>query len=257
MANPIILAENILELGTPAATDTAAGYDVANITDRRPYTYWIAGAAGTKYVTVDCGVATTADAIGFVGHNFYTSGAEVSVECSDDNFAAETIEALAAFTVTSDRAVLKTFTSKNKRYWRIKMVTAAVAARIGAVLLGDRVTFNTAPVAPFDPFPESVIAETARAKSGHIIASAKRYVSSRIVAEFKGVPNSWITGTFKTLWDTYLSELYPFFWAWDLTNYATEAYWVVLPEDFELRIEYGDAGLDYRDMALEFEAIKE
>lgn len=257
MSNPIILAENIIELGTPAATDTASGYDVANITDRRPYTYWQANAAGTKYVTVDCGVATTADAIGFVGHNFYTASAQVSVECSDDNFAAETIEALAAFTPASDRAVLKVFTPKNKRYWRIKMVTAAVAAKIGVVLLGDRVTFNTAPVAPFDPFPESVIAETARAKSGHIIASAKRYVSSRIVAEFRGVLDSWITGTFKPLWDTYLAELYPFFWAWDLTNYSTAAYWVVIPEDFELRIEYGDLGLTYRDMTLEFEAIKE
>ena len=127
---------------------------------------------------------------------------------SDDNFAAETIEALAAFTPASDRAVLKVFTSKNKRYWRIKMVTAAVAAKIGVVLLGDRVTFNTAPVATFDPFPESVIAETARAKSGHIIASAKRYVSSRIVRSSgvlivdPGRSRPWghLLGTVPVLW---------------------------------------------------------
>jgi len=256
-SNPIILAENILELGTPAATDTASGYDVANIIDRRPYTFWVAGGAGTKYVTVDCGTSQTADALGIVGHNLYTASATVSVECSDDNFAAETVEALAGFTPSSDYALLKTFTSKDKRYWRIKIVTAAVAAKIGVAFIGDRVTFDKAPIADFDPFPETVVAQTTRSKTGHLIASAQRYIGSRIVAEFRGVLASWISSTFRSLWDSYLAKLYPVFWAWDITSDSTGVYFVVIPDDFTLSMKIGELGTDYRDMILEFQAVKE
>lgn len=54
-AKPKLLYDSILVGATLAATDTASGYDVDNITDLRPYTLHKFDDYGTKYITIDCG----------------------------------------------------------------------------------------------------------------------------------------------------------------------------------------------------------
>ncbi len=81
-AKPFILYNNIYTLGTPTATDTAAGYDVSNIKDYRAFTLWRAASAGTKYLTINAGSAQNFDTLGILGHNFATASATVSVEHS-------------------------------------------------------------------------------------------------------------------------------------------------------------------------------
>ena len=122
MQTPIILYDNRLTDGTPAATDTAAGYDILNILDLRTYTQWKAASSGTKYITIDCGSAKSADCLAVIGHNLYTAGATVSVESSSDN--ATWTQRLAGFTPTSDKAFMKLFVSASARYWRIKIINA-------------------------------------------------------------------------------------------------------------------------------------
>jgi hypothetical protein len=256
-AKPLVLAQNVFELGTPSATDTATGYDVLNILDRRPYTWWQANAHGTKYITIDCGTPTACDCLGVVGHNFYTCGATVSVECSADNFAAETIVALAGFTVLTNLAFLKIFTTQTKRYWRIKIVTAAIAAKIAVAFLGPGVSFpRTLSVDKnSDPGPEKIIAESTRSKTGNLIGSALAYVSRIITVTFDVITPAWITNTFRPLWDTYLSQLYPVFWAWEITNHPTEVYFVKIPDNFNLSMPYTSS--NYRSITLQFEGVKE
>lgn len=253
-AKPMILAENRLLDGTPTATDTATGFDVLNLRDLRPFTYWQANSSGTKYITVDCGTAKAADSLAMIGHNLYTADADVSVECSADNFAAETIEALAAFTPTSDRAFLKTFTERTKRYWRIKIVTASVAAKIGVLLLGSRLDFPRYPVGNFDPTPEKVNGIAARSKAGHMIGATLKNVSYSIRADFRALLPSWIDGTFRPLWDSYLSQLTPFFFSWDNENHPTDCRFVTIPEGFTLAMPYDPYR---RSLSLQMEGIKE
>ena len=253
-AKPIILAENRLLDGTPTATDTATGYDVLNLIDLRPFTFWQAGSHGTKYITVDCGAAAKADCIAMIGHNLYTADADVSVEVSADNFAAETIEGLAAFTPTSDRAFLKTFTERNKQYWRIKIVTAATAAKIGVLLLGSRLDFPRYPAANFDPSPERLNGIAARSKAGHMIGATLKNISHEIRVEFRSLTPTWFDNTFKPVWDAHLSQLKPFFFSWDNENHPADVRFLTMPEKGMLSAPYDPFR---RSMNLTFEGIKE
>jgi len=251
-AKPTILAESRLLDGTPEATDTASGYDVLNIRDYRPYTFWVAASSGTKYITVDCGAAAAADALAVIGHNLYTADATVSVESSGNG--SDWTERLTGFTPSSDEAFLKAFTSVSARYWRIKIVTAATAAEIAVAMIGSRLTFERYPRNNFDPAPEKVAAETARSKTGQLLGAVLKYVSLDVTVSFQRLTPSWVSDTFKPVWDDYLSQLLPFFWAWDITNHADEVYFAAIDAGFALKTPY-DA--NRRSMTLRFTGIKE
>jgi hypothetical protein len=252
MGKPILLYDNRFIDGTITATDTAADYDVNNIKDLRAYTFWKAASAGTKYLTVDCGSEKSADSLGIIGHNLFTAGAMLSVESSSDGSVYT--ERLAAFTPSSDKTVLKTFSSVSARYWRIKIVTATVAPQLAVVMLGQRITFERYLQAPFDPAPEKIEGDSQRSKTGNLLGSVVYYHSMKISADFKNVTPAWIRDTFKPAWDGHLSLLKPFFFAWDPESHPDEVFFVKVPENFELRLPYEGVR---RSLRLEFEGVKE
>jgi len=249
---PIILYDNRFEDGTPTATDTETGYDVANITDLRTYTFWKAASSGTKYITVNCASAKSADALGIVGHNLYTASATISVESSPDN--SEWTERLAGFVPPSDRALLKRFTSVSAQYWRVKIVTASVQAKIAVIILGVRVTMEKYPLAPFDPMPQSIVAQQGISDEGNLLGVTIEFIDIQIQAQFSNLTPSWVTNTFVPAWDVHLSLCKPFFWAWDVENHATEVYFVQILARSALSMPYE---ANRRSLALAMRGMKE
>lgn len=250
---PLLLYDNRFLDGTPSATDTASGAAAANITDLRPFTWWIAASAGTKYLTVDCGTAKAADSVGVTGHNLATASGAISVESSTDN--ATWTERFSAITPKSDRAFLIIFATATARYWRIKIVTAAVAPKIAVACLGVRMDFERYPAGPFDPAPETLHATQARSKAGHLIGATLANVSLEIGVDFKGLTGNWIDYTFRPVWDAHLSLCKPFFFVWDCSNrHGSEVYFVCIPEGFTLRMPYSPYR---RDLSLTMQGIKE
>ncbi|MBA7559888.1 hypothetical protein ES708_01506 [subsurface metagenome] len=253
-AKPKILYDSLLERATLSATDTAAGYDVDNITDLRPYTLHVFNAAGTKYITADYGPDVSADCLAIAGHNLGTAGATVSVEYSSDNFSADTNEALAGFQPSDDLALMKGFTSAEAPYWRIKIVTAAVAAQIGVALLGEILTFERWPQSRFDPDALKIVASSETSKAGNMLGATLQYVTRNISLSFANITPTWIANTFKPAWDAHLELLKPFFFAWDITNHATEVYFVRIPEKFSLKMPYNPVR---RSLTLTLTGVKE
>ncbi len=251
---PSILYDNVFLLGTIEATDTATGYDIDNITDLRPYTFHQFASAGTKYIRVDSGsIATVVNGVGFLGHNFFTSAATVSVESSTDqiNWTVR----LAGFTVTTNKAVFKPFEYyATARYWRVKIVTASIAARMAVCLLGERLDFPRYLTGIFDPCPEKINAVSGRSKSGYLIGVTRKNISIEIDASWKGITPTWIENTFRPAWDEHLSFCKPFFWSWDPPSHGTEVYFVSIPPDFQLKMPYDPFR---RSLSLTFEGIKE
>ena len=235
--NPIILSANLLEgYSTLTATDTDDGYDVLNVIDRRPYTWWQAGnvTTRTKYITFDSGVgAPSADTIGIRGHNLYTAGASLAVEYSTDGVSWST--ALAGFAVASDKAVLKTFTSASKRYWRIKVYREGsdftVQPKIAVLILGVRMEFPTPPEAQYTPNPEEVIATSNRGRTGHLLGSTLAFVNNRITAQFKQLTTTWVSATYYPWFVVYGRGMLPFFYAWNLTAEAASVHYVKLVDN--------------------------
>ena len=86
MQNPKIFHDNRLADGTPVASSTASGYNVLNLRDFRPYTWWKPDAMPAT-VTVDSGKPMQADSVFLCGHDLGTQGTVVEVRGSDDNFA--------------------------------------------------------------------------------------------------------------------------------------------------------------------------
>jgi hypothetical protein len=255
IAKPIILYDNRFLDAIPTATDTETGYSVSNITDLRPFTFWQADSPGTKYITVNCAGAKSADCLGIVGHNFFTASATVSVESSATGaWAGEEVVRLAGFTVTTDKAVLKTFTTASAQYWRIKVVTGSVAAKMAICVLGVRLDMEKQVQQTFDPCPEKLNATSARSKAGYMIGSTLKNISFEIQANFSNLTDSWLRGAFTTAWVAHLSLCKPFFWVWNPTTYPADVYLVAIPPEYALKRPYTYIK---RDLSLIMQGVKE
>lgn len=254
--NPIILYASRFLDGTPTATDTASGYNVLNIIDYKTYTLWKAASVGTKYITVDCGSDKSADALGIISHNLYTANATISVESSTDNFAANVTERLAGFIPTSNNAFLKPFTSATDRYWRIKIVTAAVVPYLAIAMLGEKLLFPYAPDVPYIPYSEGIEVESSKSKGGNLLGSIVQYKPIEISARFSTLTRTWVINTFKPFWDNHASDLKPFFYVWDNDIYPQFCFWVKAKDSSKYQMPV--TILDYVDsIELEMEGIKE
>lgn len=248
---PIILYDSRFLDGVPAATDTADGYDVLHIRDFRNYTFWKAASAGTKYITVDCTEAKYADTLAIFSHNFKTASASVSVESSSNG--SDWTERLAGFVPASDKVIFKLFTSVSARYWRVKIITAAIAPQTAVIMLGQRLTFERYIHGDFDPAPESIEAESSIGKTGHLLGSVIKNIQIEIDANWRNLSDTWIRNTFKPAWDAHISKLYPFFFAWDYDRYAADVCYVVL-QDKQLSMPYNPIR---RNLKLNMTGVKE
>jgi len=92
---PKILHDNRLDDAAPVASTTAEDYDVLNLRDWRPYTWWKPTALPAT-VTVDCGMARAADYAYINGHNLVSSHAAIEVRGSSDNFVTSDVRIAAS-----------------------------------------------------------------------------------------------------------------------------------------------------------------
>lgn len=274
MGNPIILFDNRLLDGTPTATDTYAdtAYNVLHLSDLRTYTLWRAASFGTKYISVDCATDKNANAVAFINHNLFTAGALVSVESSADGIAWT--ERLAPFTPGADHACLKTFTLVMARYWRVKIVTAAIIPYMAVLVLGQRLDFPYPPDAPFSPVSEGPVVASSMSKTGNLLGVDFSYTEVKISISFTLINRSTVFGSalwggflyggeawgstpcLKTFWNDHGALCKPFFWAWDLTTYPDDVLFCRFPDEF--RLELPVSLLSYIDrIAFTLQAVKE
>jgi hypothetical protein len=254
MATPIILYDNRFNDGTPVPTDTETGYDVNNIKDLRAYTFWLADSNGNKTIYVNCGSAKSADAMGIIGHNLFTCGATISVESSPDGAAWTT--RLAGFTVTDNKAILKTFTTASLQWWRISLTGCSVAPYMAVCMIGVRLTFPVEPEAGFDPYGEGIEADTGVSVAGNLLGSTILYHPVEIAPNFTVVTRTWVSGDYKTFWDAHGKLLKPFFWGWDLTTYPAHVLYLRCKAGMKYKMPV--SMLTYVDsLALQMEGVAE
>lgn len=232
--NPVILFDNIVTLGTLSAAYTASGYDVAHIKDFRPYTLWKGTTASPQYVTVNCGSARAADALGICGHNLKTINATVSVENSTNGSTWTTV--LAGFVPASDDALIRLFSTDTKQYWRIKIAGHTAAPYMGVAVLGPRITFPCPPDTPHTPFDQGIETATEVSETGNLLGSVVRTKPYLLEAGFSLVTRTWAFDTFKPFWDTHGSLLKPFFWAFDAATYPDLVFFAQFTETMRLKL---------------------
>lgn len=256
---PRILYENRLLDGTPTATDTDAtgDFSVNHLTDLRTYTFWKAASYGTKYITIDCGSAKSADSFGIISHNLATASATVSLESSATGaWAGEETARVAGFVPAADTAIFKTFATASARYWRVKIVTASVAPYIGVCMFGGALEFPVYPEAPFTPESEGIVAEIASGKEGNLLGATIRHFPISCKASFDSPPLSFVDGAFATFWQTHGRMLKPFFWVPNLADFPGVIRFVRFPDGFKLATPRSN--MTYADsLDLNFEGVAE
>lgn len=223
---PIILYRNLFSQGVPTAsgTDAAAAFDILNVNDLRPYTYWQADAYGTLFLYPN--ISAKADAFGIVGHNLGTAGALISVEYSDTGaWAGEEVEQLAPFVPADDLTILKTFPLADG-YWRLKIVTAAVVPFCGVVMIGEALEMPTPPDTPYIPFTEDTKASALDSKTGQLLGVDVRYFPIKIRPRWSKLLRSFAFDEYQDFWNDHARWRKPFLYGWDLDTFPEHAFFV-------------------------------
>lgn len=185
------MTTNHFGLGTLTATDTAAGYNVNNILDGRPFTKWRANSSGTKYIEIDHGASTYGTTgIAIFGHNFFTADADVTVEYYDDSLTW--IEAH-AFTITKNGSIAGHWDVISVgTKWRIKIVTASVAAEFAVAILSENTVFPVPPDSPHTDFEEFSLRESGNSKTGNLLGVISRGSEFKFNLTFSTILRSFV-----------------------------------------------------------------
>src|SRR5512139_4004284 len=171
---PKILHDNRLDDGTPAASSTAAGnYNVLNLRDFRPYTWWKPTALPAT-VTVDCGSAKSVDYWAIYGHNLFTAGCTIELHGSTDNFAASDVT-VDSYTPTSDDAFARQVASVSYRYWRLRITGAATMPSLALAALGQVLDIPAYLASGFDPIGRVLKGQYNRAELGHPLGRTVKF----------------------------------------------------------------------------------
>lgn len=225
---PKILYESRLNDATPAASTTAAGFNVANLTDYRSYTWWKPTAIPAT-VTVDCGSALAADYCAIWGHDLNTTGCTVEVRGSTDNFAASDV-LVATSTPTSDKPLLVFFSSVSYRYWRLTFTTGTPPT-IAIALVGALLDIPAGVRGGFDPVGRNTVEQYNRSVDGHALGKVIEFEAWRQTVSFELLSWAWIRSTWQAAWAAHIRSE-PFLFAWDPTNHATEVFHCVVRDGF-------------------------
>jgi hypothetical protein len=239
---PRFLYDNRLLDAAPAASTTATDYDVDNLTDMRPYSFWQPTALPAT-ITVDCASAVAADFAAIAGHDLYTRRCTVEVRGSTDNFSASDVLIIKR-TPSSDEPFILPFDSVSYRYWRIK-ITGADIPTLAIALIGVALPLPRQHQIGFDPTARSAKSQTNRSVSGYPLGKVTAYEEWAQQISIDVVTWAWIRDTWVPAWKEWLRDE-PFLYAWDSTDHPREVYLVQAGSDFKTPTVSGNyAGLEF------------
>lgn len=219
---PLILYENRLNDAVPAASSSATGYNVLNLRDARPYTFW-KPTANPSTVTVDSGSAKAVDYLWIYGHNLGSTGCTVELRKSTDNFAANDV-LVDTHTPVDDKPILRVLSSYTSRYHRVRFITGSVPT-IAMVLFGVRLEVPAGIKTGFDPLGRNSIAQYNRSVKGYPLGKVINYQEFKENLSFELLSWTWARTTWGAAWDAWLQSE-PWGIAWNADTYPKESYLV-------------------------------
>ena len=193
---------NILETGTVTVTSEATGFAKENAYDWLPRDWWKASGAGTVYLTVDMGTATTVDYWALAFHDLadhsgtikpqYSTGSTSPISWSD----LDTVQ-----TPTANQMIFRPVTSVNVRYYRFEISSTSLASYIGALSLGQYLTLPRNIMAPFTtPYHgRNKKIMNSVTEGGSIIGKSVYREGQKFILAQKNVTPAWISSNWENL----------------------------------------------------------
>lgn len=223
---PLVLYDNRLRDAVPAASSTAAGYDVLNTRDLREYTWW-KPAALPATITVDCGGVKNADSSAIYAHNLGSSGCTVEVRKSNDNFAANDV-LVDTFAPGDDKPILRLFALTGSRYWRYRFLNG-VPPTLAIALLGSKLEIPV-PMQRFDPLGYALRGQTNRSVLGRALGRVIDYREWKETFTFENLTWAWVRANWQPAAQAWLDSE-PFLFSWNPDAYPKETYHVVIGDE--------------------------
>jgi len=231
LSHPKFLFENRLDDAVPVASSTAAGdYNVLNLRDWRPFTWW-KPVAMPATVTVDCGSAKAADYALIYGHDLFTQGATVEIRGSTDNFGASNV-LVATSTPASNDPKLLTFASVSFRYWRVRL-TGATAPQLAIAAIGAALEAPVFVEGEFSPIDRKIEGQTNRNENGQAIGRIVDFESWSAEITLRNVAWSWARNTFLPAWKSKLRGQ-PFGFCWESDLFPEDVHLVAAGDELKI-----------------------
>lgn len=243
MAKPKFLYDNRFGDATPVASSTAAGdYNVLNLRDWRPYTWWKPASAPST-VTVDSGTSKARDYL-----LVYGEAGTYEARGSTDNFGSSDV-LLATLVLPATGLGLATFASASHRYTRLRIGSGTPAAAIAAIgaALESPVFFD----GEFDPVRRRVHGQSNRNENGHPLGRIVYFEGWESQILLRNVAWSWARNTFIPAWKAHLRGA-PFGFVWESDLYPEDVRLVQAGEDLRTPHRAGslcDVELDVEGLA--------
>ncbi len=214
--------DNLITISNVAATSEQTSYPATNLANPQTKSLWKSNdAVSVQYVTVTLGGADV-DYVGIAGHNFGSTGCSVIIEGQDAE-GGSWATLVASFTPTTDKPILKVFTSDNLYAIRLKLTPAGVTKPetavlyVGAVTLLERnIYVGHTPIT----YNRSVAAVNGMSESGAFLGRIIRGSSYRASIAIKNMTPAW----YRSILDAFVlaSKTVPFFYSWRYVDYPAE-----------------------------------
>jgi hypothetical protein len=230
MSLPILAYNNIMTTGTVTATSSDTSFPVSNLTNWKSARWWKAAATGTHYINVDAGALVDVDYFGVFSHNLTEQSATVKLQWSNDGATGWT-DLTSALAKSESEVIFDTFTSVNKRYFRVEVVAATAIPAIGIIGIGEYVTMQRGISAGFVPphlntKNKYLINES---EAGSDLGNSLIRRAAMLSATMDVLTTAWVRSTWEPIIEH--SETNPMFFSWNHSGYPNEAVLVKIDPD--------------------------
>ena len=223
------------------ATTADANYPVGNMLDGFDGTLYKGTTAATHYITFTGSASITCDYLAFGGDNL--AGATVALEFSNDNFVTDTRQAFTAFVRSGSAPVLTEFSSISGQYSRLVLTNLVQVPQIALCWWGQKVELEYA-TANFDPHQEKFNGNRNVTQTGYLSGVHQEFYE-RVISFMIEDADATTYAKVADWWTTV--DMKCFFFAWEKTDHATDA-WIVRPDEaFNNPLKQGGA---YRDITI-------
>ena len=178
-----------------------------------------------------------------VNHNFWSANATVSLESSvadTEVIGATWVERVAGFTPPDNKAIWKPFTAIGtpQRAWRIKIVTANLAAFLGMIFLGEKLEFPKYMLGEWDPQPYTVRGTTGMSEGGNWLGATPQPFVSQNTLFMQNITDAFVRDTFGPVFDDHIRQLLPWMLVWDETNHDADVFLMSLRDGAQKSFPY-------------------